>query len=96
MDFKNSIKIVNNTSIIEIKVTPNTSKNELFSIMDNWIFKIKLHATPENWKANKALISFISNQLWINKNNIKILSWQTSRNKLVKIDFYFLYNYIKP
>jgi uncharacterized protein YggU (UPF0235/DUF167 family) len=55
--------------------------------MDNGVFKIRLNAIPENWKANKELINFISIELWVNKNNIKILSWLTDKNKLVKVDF---------
>jgi uncharacterized protein YggU (UPF0235/DUF167 family) len=87
MNFKNNINIINNSLILKIKVIPNSSKNELFTIMSNWVYKIRLKAIPENWKANKELINFISYELWIKKSQIKLISWLTDKNKIVKIDF---------
>lgn len=72
---------------LNIKVIPNSAKTEIVWTMENWVLKIKSRWIPENWKVNLELINFISKELKINKNNIKIVSWETSRNKLIKIDF---------
>ena len=87
MIFKDIIDSWTNPLILKIKVSPNSKKNELFSVMDNWVFKVRLKAIPEKWKANKELIDFLSNELGVNKNQIKILSWLSDKNKIVKVDF---------
>ena len=38
---------------------------------------------PEKWKANIELINFISKNLWISKRSVEVVSWLTSKNKLV-------------
>lgn len=85
MDLNDYIKINWNYWFLEIKVVPNASKTELKWLMWDWVLKLRLHAVPEKWKANKALIDFISNSLWIKKSSIEVISWLTSKNKLVKI-----------
>jgi len=87
MKLKDNIQTTNSSIILNIKVIPNFSRNELFSIMDNWVYKIRLKAVPEKWKANIELIKFISKELKINKSQINILSWFTNKNKILKIDF---------
>jgi len=87
MILKNYIKIINNSTVLKIKVVTNSNKNEFFSIMDNWVFKIRITATPENWKANKELINFICWELSVKKNQVNLISWLTDKNKLVRVDF---------
>lgn len=87
MYLKDYINIENNVWILRIKVIPNSSKTEIFNIMDNWVVKIKSKWIPEKWAVNKELIKFISKELKINKNNIEISSWKTDKNKLIKINF---------
>lgn len=87
MNLKDNINIVNNFVILKVKIVPNSNKNELFSILSDWVFKIRIKQIPENWKANIELIKFLSEELWINKKQIKILSWNTQKIKIIKIDF---------
>lgn len=84
MDF---INISENKWFLKIKITPNSDKTEILWLMDDWTLKIKSRWIPENWKVNLEIIKFISKDLKINKKNIKIVSWETSRIKLIKIDF---------
>lgn len=72
---------------LKIKVIPNSDKTEIVWLMDDWVLKIKSRWIPENWKVNLKIIDFISKNLWINKKFIQIVSWETSRNKLIKIAF---------
>ena len=86
MDLKEYIKVKWNYWFLELKVVPNASKTELSWLMWNWILKIRLMSIPEKWKANIELINFISKNLWISKRSVEVVSWLTSKNKLVKID----------
>ncbi len=85
MKIKDYIKFENNIWLVKIKVTPKANKSEFFSVLSDWTLKIRIKAVPENWKANKELISFLSKQIWIKKQNIEILSWKTEQFKRVKI-----------
>jgi len=76
-----------NIWFLSLKIIPNSWKTEIIWPMWNWVLKIKAKWIPENWKVNFEIIDFISKDLKISKKNIKIISWETSRNKLIKIDF---------
>lgn len=77
----------NSSNIIKIKVVPNSQNNLFLWEMDDWCLKFKIKWVPEKWKVNKEIINFLSKELKIAKTNIKLLSWETSRNKTIKIDF---------
>lgn len=77
---------LNISNILKIKVIPNSEKTEIIWEMDDWTIKIKSKWVPEKWKVNLEIIKFLSKTLDISKDNIKIISWETSRNKLIKID----------
>ena len=85
MNLKEYIKFENNIWFAKIKVTPKASKSEFFSVLDDLTLKIRIKAVPENWKANKELISFLAKEIWVNKKNIEIVSWKTEQIKKVKI-----------
>ncbi len=68
---------------IQIKISPNASKNEI--IKDEAGIKIKLTAQPVEGKANKALIEFLSKQFKIAKTSIIILKGETSKDKTLLI-----------
>ena len=67
--------------IINLKISPNASKNEIIKNGDE--IKIKLTAQPIEGKANKALIEFLSKELKIPKPSIIILKGETSKDKPV-------------
>jgi len=75
---------------IKIKVTPNSRKNEIIGIVDvgdgEEALKINIHAQPEDGKANKEIINFLSKYFAISKSSIQILSGQTSKFKLIYIE----------
>ena len=85
MEIKDYINFENNIWLAKIKVTPKANKSEFFSILSDWTLKIRIKAVPENWKANKELINFLSKEFWVNKKNIEIVSWKTEQVKKVKI-----------
>lgn len=67
--------------IINIKISPNSKKNEI--INEGEIIKIKITAQPIDGKANKALIEFLSKNFKIPKTSIKILKGETSKEKTI-------------
>jgi len=86
MKIKDYIAFEKDIWIAKIKVTPKSNKNEFFSVLDDWTLKVRIKAVPENWKANKELISFLAKEFWIKKSQIEVMHWKTDQNKLVKIN----------
>ncbi len=85
MDIKDYIKFENNIWLAKIKVTPKANKSEFFSVLSDGTLKIRIKAIPENWKANKELINFLSKEFQTNKQNIEVISWKTDQVKRIKI-----------
>lgn len=69
--------------IVNLKISPNASKNDILS--DETGIKIKLTAQPIEGKANKALIEFLSKKFKIPKTSIEILKGETSKDKTLLI-----------
>jgi len=80
----------NSSEYFRIKVIPGSSKNELKEIMEDGeggkTYKIRVKAAPEKGKANKELISFLSQHFNVPKEKISILSGKTEQLKLIKIE----------
>lgn len=72
-------------SLLTIKITPRSPRNEIQQILENGTIKIRLTAPPVDGKANQALIEFLSEKLGVPRNNIKIISGQTSHTKIITI-----------
>ena len=85
MNLKDYINFENNIAIIKIKATPWASKSEFFSVLENWVLKIRIKAPAEKWKANKELINYLSRELNLKKNNFEIISGDTDQVKRIKI-----------
>lgn len=75
------IKETKDGLIVNIKISPNSKKNEIINEGD--FTKIKITAQPIDGKANKALIEFLSKNLKIPKTSIKILKGETSKEKTI-------------
>lgn len=70
--------------ILEVKVTPNASKNEIVRWEENRLV-IKIRGVPEKGKVNENLIDFLAETLGIAKSKIKIVAGRTSRLKKLDI-----------
>lgn len=79
-------KYISENGILSLKVTPNSSKTEIVWEMEDWTLKLKARWVPEKWKVNEEIIKFLSKTLEIEKSKIKIISGETSRQKLFKIE----------
>ena len=86
MQLKDYVKLTEGTkNYIRVKVTPRQNKTEMYWILEDWTVKVRLKAIPEKWKANECLIGYISEELWIDKKSIEIISWASDTIKLVRI-----------
>ncbi|MFA6424153.1 MAG: DUF167 domain-containing protein [Candidatus Magasanikbacteria bacterium] len=71
---------------LKIRVLPRSSKNEVIGKMSDGTLKIKLTAPPVDGKANDALIKLLADYFNISKSKIKIVSGNTSKNKMIEIE----------
>lgn len=70
--------------ILEVKITPNASKNEILRWEEDRLV-IKIQGIPEKDTVNKNLINFLAKALGIAKSQIKIVAGRTSRLKKLDI-----------
>ena len=69
--------------ILNLKISPNASKNML--VFEETGLKVKITAQPIDGKANKALIEFLSKQFTVPKTCFEILKGEISRDKTILI-----------
>lgn len=74
-----------NGILLRIKAVPNSSKNEICGLLDNYL-KVKIKAPAVENKANEELIKFLSKLLKVSKSNISIKSGDTSKLKNIYIE----------
>lgn len=76
--------IQGNDIIIYFKVIPNSKKNYIVEINNEFI-KIKLTALPLENKANCALVKYLSKLFNISKSSFQILVGEKNRFKSIKV-----------
>lgn len=69
---------------LTVRVVPNASRDEI-SGWQGSILKIKLQAVPEGGRANRALCAFLARTLRCARREVRILSGEKSREKVVEI-----------
>lgn len=80
------ISIGNTTDgvVIEVKAFPNSPVTKLAGIHDRRL-KIRVNAAPEDGKANKEIIAYLSKLFGCRKSEIEIIRGETSQEKVVLI-----------
>jgi uncharacterized protein (TIGR00251 family) len=69
---------------IRLHVQPRAKRCEISGIHDRAL-KVKITAPPVDDAANRAIIDFLSTRLGISKSNLRIVSGQKSRDKIIQI-----------
>lgn len=69
--------------LIKIKVIPNAKKNKV--VESEGLFKVYVNAPAVDGKANKALISVLSEYFNARKSVVRIVRGEKSREKVVEI-----------
>ncbi|WP_341756614.1 MULTISPECIES: DUF167 family protein [unclassified Candidatus Tisiphia] len=75
-------------AILALKVKANAKTDnigEFIVINDKYYLKLFIKSVPEDGKANKSIINFLSKKWKINKNNFEIILGYTSSLKLLAI-----------
>jgi len=80
----NFFRVDGDTIRLEIKAVPGASKTELAGVKDNRL-RIRLAAAPEDGKANAELLNFLSKTLGCPKRDLRIVSGEKSRVKVVAL-----------
>lgn len=83
-DFVNCkfIQNKNNGVTLTLTIQANAHKSEIIGLYNDTL-KIKIKAPPVDGKANKEIISFLSEKLGITQKNIEILKGDKNKNKIV-------------
>lgn len=71
-------------SILSVKLVPNSSFSKIADFTDEFV-RIKISSPPIENRANKELVTFLSNELKVNKSKIEIISGEKSKLKKVLI-----------
>ncbi len=76
---------------ISIKVITNAKQNEVVQdfvdLAGVRMLKVRVNQPPEEGRANKAVIELLAKHFKVKKNAVDIISGETSRNKIVEINF---------
>ena len=72
-------------TVIRFKIISKASRTEFAGLMDDNTIKLAVDAVAEKGKANNEICSFLSNVFQVGKQNVKIISGQSSRFKLISI-----------
>ncbi|PDT17172.1 hypothetical protein CO670_07995 [Rhizobium sp. J15] len=75
---------------LAIRLTPNAGRDSLDGIEADGeggtLLKARVTAVPEKGKANKALILLVAGSLRIPKSSVSLVSGETARKKILRID----------
>jgi len=74
-----------NKTVIKFKVIAKAGVTQFIGLMDDNTIKLAVAAVAEKGKANNEIISFLSKEFNADKQNIKIISGQSSKLKLISI-----------
>ena len=78
-----------NGIVLAVKVIPNAGKSEVVSVKEGEL-SLRIAGLPEDGRANKELIRFLSKTLKISKSRISILSGEKSRHKKLLLEDVFV------
>ncbi len=70
--------------VFHVRLQPRASRNSVMGIFDNSV-KICLTTPPVDGKANAACIEFLAGIFGVAKKQVKIVSGDKSRNKIIEI-----------
>ncbi len=75
---------------LSVKLTPNAGRDGIDGAEEaadgETLLKARVTAVPEKGKANKALIELLAKSLKLPKSSISVISGDTARKKILRID----------
>lgn len=82
----NIYEIRETDTLIKIHVSPNAKRSGFEGLWNDTHLKLALRAPAVDGKANEAVIDFLSDFFHIKKSQIQIISGQTNRCKIIRLD----------
>lgn len=70
---------------ISLRVYPSAARSELVDFTDG-VWRVRVAAPPVKGKANRELITFLSQVLDVGKDTLTIIKGHTSRSKVIAVD----------
>lgn len=74
-----------NFFLLRVRAVPNARKTQFAGTLGDAV-KIKVQAVPEGGRANAELAAFLAQSLALPKRAVSVVSGETSRDKLLRID----------
>ncbi|MBU2963734.1 DUF167 domain-containing protein [Citreicella sp. C3M06] len=71
-------------ALIELRVTPKASRNEIRD--EDGALRVYVTTVPEDGKANAAVIKLLAKALGVPKSRLTLLRGATSRDKLFRVE----------
>lgn len=68
-----------------VRVVPRASRDEVAGLQGEAL-RVRLTAPPVEGAANRALVDFLAKRLGVRKGQVRILSGETSRDKVVAVE----------
>jgi uncharacterized protein len=83
-------KLFNDHLRLAVRLTPNGGRDGVDGVDLNGNgeahLKVRVSDVPEKGKANKALIAFLAKRIGVAKSSITLVSGDTARQKILRID----------
>lgn len=70
--------------MLPVRAVPNASRDEVIG-WETGELKVKVRAVPEDGKANKALLRFLSKQTGCSRSALELVAGSTSRHKRIAV-----------
>ena len=70
---------------LKVTVSPGAGRSAVAGRHDDG-WKIRIAATPERGRANRALVELVAEILAVPRNAVRVVSGQTSRRKTIEVD----------
>jgi len=80
-------RVTENATLIDLKIIPGASKNEIAGIRDKRLC-VRIAAAPEDGKANACLCAFLAKTLGCAKRDVVLVKGEKSRLKTVAVPVY--------
>ena len=71
---------------LRVRVHPGARRERIDRRMADGAWRVEVHAVPEAGRANKAVIRLVAECLGVHRNQLRVISGQSSRNKAIEID----------
>lgn len=80
----NWIETASDHCILRLRIQPGARRTALLGVLGDQL-KVAVQAPPVDGKANAALLRWIANTLRLKKQDVMLISGQTSRDKRVRL-----------